>query len=221
MLTGLLLFTACGREPESNAPGTGPSEADSFTFFNIGKHSRLDGNTRGGLEKILGDAAVERRGIVNLAINYGSFLADHFPELDRMNRALNSDIGLRVKHPVTRLMYRYARQKGLPYSLVEFIYSESSLRPILIRLHYTADNPDALKTLKEKYGRPRKITWGRENASTRVWEKDSDFLFFNVIPKRGYKVEYRIDIYFTAAIERLIAEETAAAASQTSQRTGF
>ena len=220
LLTGLFFIAACGSEPDTHAPGT-TSAAGSFTFFNIGKQTRMNGKVRDDLEKLLGDAAVERRGIVDLTINYDTFLKDHFPALDRMNRALNSDIGLRVKHPVTRLMYRYPRQKGLPYDLVEFIFSEKTLRPLLIRLQYTADNPDALKTLEKKYGSFRKFDWGRENASSRVWEKEGDYLFFNTVPKRGYKVEYRIDIYFTAAIEGLLEKETPSAGPQPANRTGF
>ena len=105
LLTGGLVFTllvllavACGNEPENTAPRSRPADAGSFTFFEISKASRMNAGQRKSLEKILGDAAVERRGVVNLEMNHKTFLQDHFPDLDHLNRQLNSDIGLRVKH---------------------------------------------------------------------------------------------------------------------------
>jgi hypothetical protein len=222
VIAGLVLFVAaCGNEPDISAPERAGTEGESFTFFNIGKNARMNGTVRDDLKKILGDVAVERRGIVDLTINYPTFLQEHFPELDRMNRALNSDIGLRVKHRITRLMYRYAKQKGLPYDLVEFIFAEKTTRPILIRLHFKADIPGSLKTLEEKYGLPQTFTWGRENASSQVWQRDGDYLFYSVIPRRGNKVEYRIAIYFTAAIEDLIRVESEMQKTETQGKTGF
>jgi hypothetical protein len=217
----VLLTAACGEDPDTPKPRSGPAAAGSFTFFNIGSQTPLDAGQRKSLEKILGDAAVERRGIVNLEMNPKTFLKDHFPELDRMNRQLNSEIGLRVKHRVVRLMYRYAKQRGLPYDLVEIIYSEKTTRPILIRLQYKTGDTDAFKALEEKYGPPRKIDGGPEQASTHVWQKEGDYLFHSIVPKRGGKVEYRIAIYFTTAIEALIQSEKAGTGAEKQGKTGF
>jgi len=221
VLVCLAFLAACGNEAEPPASAPKISRDASFTFFNIGKNTRITGRVRGDLKKILGDAAVERRGVVNLTVNYNTFLEEHFPTLDRMNRQLNSDIGLRVKHPVTRLMYRYARQQGLPYDLVEVHFSEKSKQPILIRINFKSANPETLKTLMEKYGPSRKYTWGQEKGSSRVWQKGGDYLFYSVIPRRGNKVEYRIAIYFTAAVEALVQSETTGAASKANPKTGF
>jgi hypothetical protein len=217
----VLLTASCGNEPDTPAPRPAPEDSGSFTFFNIGKNSIINKKTGKDLEKILGDAAVERRGILNLAINYKDFLKDHFPELDRMNRRLNSSIGLRVEHRVVKRMYRYAGQKGLPYDLVEFLSSEKSEKPILIRLHFKTNGSDTLKTLERKYGPPRTLAWGREKATSRSWQKEGDYLFYSIVPKRGNKVEYRIDIYYTAAIEALIQSERSGQRSETSGKTGF
>ncbi len=141
-----------------------------------------------------------------------------------MNRQLNSEIGLRVKHRIVRRMYHYAKPKGLPYDLVEFFYSETSEKPLLIRLHFKTDGDDTLKTLEQKYGPPNTlawVAWGRENASTRFWQKEGDYLFFSIVPKRGNKVEYRIDIYFTGAIEALIQSEKSEQGSATPGKSGF
>lgn len=216
-----LLTVACGENPDTTAPRSGPAASGSFTFFEISKDTSINNSQRKSLEKILGDAAVERRGIVNLEVNHKTFLKDHFPELDRMNQQLNSEIGLRVKHRIVRLMYRYAKQKGLPYDLVEVLFSEETTRPILIRLQFKTGSADALKALEEKYGPPRYLEWGRENASARVWEKEGDYLFYSIIPRRGNKVEYRIAIYFTAAIEALIQSEKAGPGAEKQGKTGF
>ena len=221
-ITFLVVFTAaCGNEPDTSLPRSASEESGSFIFFDIGKNSIITKKTAKDLEKILGDAAVERRGILNLAINYKNFLKDHFPELDRMNRQLNSSIGLRVEHRIVRRMYRYARQKGLPYDLVELLYSEKSEKPILIRLHFKTNGSDTLKTLVQKYGPPRTLEWGLENASSRSWQKEGDYLFYSIVPRRGNKVEYRIDIFYTAAIEALIQSERSGPRSETSGKTGF
>jgi len=138
-----------------------------------------------------------------------------------MNRQLNSEIGLRVKHRIIRFMYRYAKQKGLPYDLVEVIFSEKATKPLLIRLHFKTGAADALKALEEKYGPPRSFEWGRENARSRVWEKEGDYLFYSVVPRRGNKVEYRIAIYFTDAIEALIQSEETGPGAEKQGKTGF
>ena len=227
-LTGLLSFAflvvfaaACGNEPDTSGPRPTPEASGSFTFFNIGKNSVITSQVKRNLEKILGDAAVEHRGILSLEINYKDFLKDHFPELDRMNRQLNSSIGLQVKHRIVRRMYRYAGQKGLPYDLVELLYSERSEKPILIRLYLKTTGLEALKTLEQKYGPPGTLEWGPENAASRFWQKEGDYLFFSTVPRWGSRVEYRIDIYFTAAIEALIQAEKSERKPATSGKTGF
>jgi len=220
-LACLILLAACGSETDKTGSRSAGDQTGSFTFFKIGKSTLISGSVRGELGNILGDAAVERRAIVNLTINNDTFLRENFPKLDRMNRELNSEIGLKVMHPVTRLMYRYARQKGLPYDLVEILFEENSKRPVLIRIHYKTENPDTLQTLEDKYGSSRNFDWGREMASSRVWEKDGDYLLYAVIPRRGNKVEYRIAIYFTAALEALIRPEETAQGAKPNAKTGF
>ncbi len=217
----ILLVVACGEGPDTTVPPSKTDDSGSFTFFNIGKETTINTRQRTNLEKILGDAAVERRGIVNLELNHKTFLKDNFPELDRMNRQLNSELGLRVKHRIVRLMYRYAKQKGLPYDLVEILFSEKTTKPLLIRLQFKTGDTDALKALEEKYGSPRNMAWGREQASTQVWQKQGDYLFHSVVPKRGGKVEYRIDIYFTDTIEALIQSEREGPGADKQGKTGF
>jgi len=217
----VLLIAACGNEPENTAPQSRPADSGSFTFFDISKDTSINNRQRKNLEKILGDEAVERRGIVNLEMNHKTFLQDHFPDLDRLNRQLNSEIGLRVKHRIVRLMYRYAKQKGLPYDLVELIFSEKTKKPLLVRLQFKTGAADARKALEAKHGPPRNLEWGRENASSRVWEKGGDYLFYSVVPKRGNKVEYRIAIYFTGAIEALTQSEKVNQKAGKSGKTGF
>ena len=217
----VLLIAACGEDPDTTVPPSGPAASGSFTFFDIGKDTPVNAWQRGSLEKILGDAAVERRGIVNLEMNHKTFLEEHFPELDRMNRQLNSEIGLRVKHRITRLMYRYAKQKGLPYDLVEILFAEDTTRPLLIRLQFRTGEAEALGALEAKYGAPRRVPWDLENARALVWEKEGDYLFYSVIPRRGNKVEYRIAIYFTTAIDALIQSKKTGSAAERHGKTGF
>ncbi len=217
----VVLTAACGNEPDTTVSRSVQDDSGSFTFFGIGESTLITKNTRNDLEKILGDAAVERRGILDLTINHKTFLQENFPELDRMNRQLNSAIGLRVKHRIVRSMYRYAKQKELPYDLVELVYSEKTHKPILIRLHFKTGAADTFKALEDKYGLPRTLEWGREKAVTRFWEKESDYLFYSVVPRRGNKVEYRIVIYFTGAIEAIIQSEKLDQEAERAGKTGF
>ncbi len=217
----LVLTAACGSESDTTDTRPALDDAGGFTFFGIGKTSRITRGTRNDLEKILGDAAVERRGIVDLTLNSKTFLQTHFPELDHINRQLNSAIGLRVKHRVVRLMYRYARQKGLPYDLVELLYAEETRQPLLIKLHFKTDADETLKALEEKYGPPQTLEWGREKTVTRIWAQESDYLFYAIVPKRGNKVEYRVNIYFTAALEALIQSEKSKRELEASRKTGL
>jgi len=218
----LVVFTAsCGNEPDTTGHRSTPEDSNSFTFFNIGKNSVITSKAKKDLEKILGEAAVERRGVLDLAMNHKTFLKEHFPKLDRMNRQLNSSIGLRVSHRIVRHMYRHAGTKGLPYDLVEFIYSEKPAKPLLIRLYFKTGGSEMFKTLEQKYGPAGTLEWGLEDAVLRFWQKDGDYLFFSTVPRWGSKVEYRIDIYFTAAIEALIQSEKAEQRPAPSNKTGF
>jgi len=104
---------------------------------------------------------------------------------------------------------------------VEILFSEKTAKPLVIRLHFKTGDTEALKALEEKYGLPRNIAWGREQASTQVWQKQGDYLFHSVVPKRGGKVEYRIAIYFTTAIEALIQSERVGPGGEKQGKTGF
>jgi len=94
----LILFTvSCGDKEETGLPRPAPEDSDSFTFFNIGKHTIISGNVRKGLNQTLGDDAIEPKNIIDLEINYKGFLKEYFADLDKLNKKLNSPLGERVE----------------------------------------------------------------------------------------------------------------------------
>ncbi len=219
---GLLLLLAagiagCGAEPEpAQPPPTG------FAFFDIGANNTLTASVRKSLAAQLGSEAFTGRGIVDLEINHAGFLRSHFPELDRLNRVLNHPPMERVEHDITRLVFRYARQKGQPFHYVELVFSNESGRPLFFKVSSRTDGPAIVDQLRQKYGEPRTVAWERAEGSTLYWTENRDVLTISVAPNRLGEVEYQIAIYHVGNLEAMIAAEKKAAEMRAEElrRTG-
>ena len=114
----LLIFYACGEKKESAKNQTAEVPSDSFTFFDLGRHSTLSKSVRNDLKQRLGRHAIEYRSIIDLDINFYGFLKKYFPSLDALNQSLNFPPGERIEHNTGKLMYRYARKENLPFDNV-------------------------------------------------------------------------------------------------------
>ena len=203
----ILYSVSCGDKQETEPPQPAPEHSDSFTFFDIGENTIISGKVREGLNKILGDDAIEPRNIIDLEINYEGFLKEYFVDLDELNKKLNSPLGERVEHNTVKLTYRYMQNKNVSFEYVELVYSEYTQRPVLIKIHFKKDELNTIEALKQKYGAPESIKWGGEASKSLYWKKSNDLLILSFVPDRFGKPKCQIVIYFKSALEKLLKDE--------------
>lgn len=200
-----------GEVPAAESPA-------GFTFFDVGVNTQIDDALRRDLQGQLGSDAIGYRLPITLEFNYKGFLADHFPEIDRLNRALNAPFGERKEHDTLVLMYRRAHKMETPFDYVELVFSNHTKRPLLFRIEPAGVGPAILDTLIEKYGPPRTIQWGDGDAKTLWWEDHTDLLFASVSPNRFGTPVYRFRIVFTRNIETMLKREIAEQQDREQQR---
>ena len=214
----LLMFFSCGEKKEPATEQRVQTQSDSFTFFDLGKNSKLSKSIRSDLRQRLGRDAIEGRGIIDLEINYYGFLEQYFSSLNELNRELNSPAGERIEHNIVKLMFRYARKENLPFDYVEFLFSNYSQLPLLFRINFQKDEANIVQTLKSKYGDPRLIDWKNKGGHSMYWDKDNDILIVSLVPDQFGNPEYQIRIFFVENIKALLATESAEKEKQKSRR---
>ncbi len=219
VLCGVLLWVfACGDKKEAAKEPASGTPSDSFTFFDLGKQSKLSKSVRNDLSQKLGRDAIEYRSIIDLDINFYGFLEKYFPSLSELNRNLNFPPGERIEHNTVKLMYRYTHKKNIPFDYVELLFSNFSQHPLLFRINFQKDEANIIETLKTKYGQPQRIDWKDKNGESMYWNKNNDFLILSLVPDQFGNPEYQIRIYFTENIKALIATETAEKEKTQSER---
>jgi hypothetical protein len=203
-------LAGCGGEKQESDDGVkAGSGRQSFTFFDIGATSEYSDATRRSLEKILGNDAISHRNMIKLEINDNGFLKRHFPELDDLNRQLNSRIGDRIDHDTVKLMYRYARKRDVPFDFVEIQFSDHSGHPLTIDIQFGEDRLGTISRLEEKYGPPKQVEREQGEGKTLFWQKNQDYLLVSIRPDQFGNIEHRIVIYFTKNLRELIRAEQA------------
>ena len=203
IIASLPILVSCSDNQDSANKSSRAADTESFTFFDLGKTSKLTNGVRRDLNNKLGRDAIERRSILDLAINYRGFLKRYFPELDALNQKLNSPPGERVEHHTVKLMYRYAQKKNVPFNLVELVFSDYTKTPVLFKINFKVNEADTVETLQEKYGLPQVIDWKEGNGKSRVWKKNGDILIESRIPDRFGNINYQIVIYYTDNLKLL------------------
>jgi hypothetical protein len=203
-----LLFLSCSPENDSPDVDAIPQLPASFSFFDVDVNTPLSRELRKRLGDILGDAAISNQNIMDLSLNLEpDFLESYFPRLDQLNRLLNSPPGERVEHNTTKITYRYAVKKNLPFTYVELLFSKYTRMPLIIRVLFKTDTLNIQTSLEEKYGSPMEIPWKQENGRSLFWKKNDDFLFYCFVPNQFGIPEYRVTIYFTHRIASLLEME--------------
>ncbi len=203
----LSMISACGDKKETATDQSTQTSSDSFTFFDLGKDSRLSEGVRKNLNRQLGNDAIERRSLLNLEINYYGFLQEHFPALHTLNIELNPTSGERIEHNISKLMYRYARKKDLPFDFVELIFSNYSQHPLLFKINFKEDEAGVVETLKAKYGEPQMIDWQHKNGQSIYWQRNNDVFMVSLVPDQFGNPAYQIRIFFADNIKALLEQE--------------
>jgi hypothetical protein len=205
VLLQLAIGCSADREPDSGSPAAAGSE--TFTFFELGGHSRYSEAIRRRLRDQLGNEAIAQRSIVDLETNAPGFLSAHLPEIDALNRRLNDPPGERVDHEVVKLMYRYARQRNVPFDYVELVFSGFSQAPLFFHIRFKADEAGTVDALRRRHGEPRVIDWEAGAGQSLVWQQEDDVLVVSRVPDRLGEIGHRITFYFTANIKEMLQAE--------------
>jgi len=202
-----MLCFACSDGDKNSAASTASQIDPSFSFFDVGVNTPFSHALRKSLYDILGDDAISTRNTIDLQINTDGFLSRHYPELQGLNDSLNTPAGERVEHDTTKLTYRYAVKKDLPFEYVELLFSHHSRMPMAIRAFFKKDQLDVLSSLRNKYGDPKEYPWKQENGKSLCWEKSGDVLFYSYVPNQFGVPEYQVTIYFTRHLQSLLDSE--------------
>jgi hypothetical protein len=214
----LLLLLSCGEKEEPTTHQSAQSPSESFTFFDLGRNSRFSESVRKNLNRQLGNDAIAKRSPLDLEINYYGFLKKHFPSLQALNLQLNPSTARRIEHNITKLMFRYARKKNLPFDYIELLFSNYSRLPLLFKINFKKDEANIVDTLKSKYGDPRLIDWKNKGGQSMYWEKNNDILIVSLVPDQFGNPEYQIRIFFVENIKALLAAENAEKVEQKRER---
>lgn len=203
-----LFFLSCSPEKEGPDADAIQELPVTFSFFDVDANTPLSSGLKSRLGSILGDAAISNQNTIDLSLNLEpQFLQKHFPRLHKLNRDLNSPLGERVEHNTTKITYRYATKKNLPFTYVELLFSNYTRMPLIIRVLFQKDTLDIRTSLEEKYGSPVEVPWEQENGKTLFWKKNDDFLLYCFVPNQFGVPEYRVTIYFTHRIASLLEME--------------
>ena len=183
---------------------------ETFSFLDVGINTRYSIKLRHRLESILGDDSIQKNNTIDLRMNSETFINKYFPDFDAINQKLNTPPGERVEHRSIKLMYRYAKNKGLAFNYVEFLFSEYTLTPLLIRVHFKQDNLGIREKLEQKYGTPSKLNWDKNQplATALYWEKNHDLMILSTLPDPLERPTYEINIYFAKRFKELIETES-------------
>jgi hypothetical protein len=177
---------------------------ESFTFFDLGVNTRFNNAVRSALSDHLGSDAIAYRSQIDLSVNDPDFLKTFFPELHTLNMQLNYPPRERIEHDTIKLMYRYARKAGVPFTYVELVFSGYSHRPLYFSMNISYEGGNIIDTLYHKYGRPEEIHGLTPPLKIDFWKKNSDVLLISTKSDRYGNPEYHIMIYYVNSLEELL-----------------
>jgi hypothetical protein len=210
-LSLILCLVASGCSDDRLLPDSvGTTYPETFSFLDVGINTLYDKELRHRLSNVLGDDSIQSNNTIDLEINNKTFLKDYFPTFHTINEALNTPPMDRVEHNAIKLMYRYAKNKGVAFNYVEFLFSEDTLTPLLIRVHFNQEGLGIRETLEQKYGAPETLRWDKNHpqATALYWKKNSDLLILSTVPDHLGRPTYQINIYFADRFNDLLKTES-------------
>jgi hypothetical protein len=197
----LVLCTAC--DQTTTPPPAATDTNSGFTFLELGADSTYSSDLRKHLDHRLGSSAISRRGLINLNNGPVGTLSRHFSALAELNQVLNYPPNERVEHPITRLMYRNAALKQLPFRYVELTFAQDNSKPLLFRIDLTQEADQIIDELNAKYGAPERIADPSKGIEIHYWHDQKDYLIITVWPNRGGTLQYQLAIYYVNNLSRL------------------
>lgn len=180
---------------------------ESFTFSGVGSTTRLTRNLRKALSEKLGSGGIENRGIIDLTVQPRGLLKKHFPSLYQLHQQLNSDIGARIEHNITRMTYRYPWKKNTPIQFARLVFSNETGWPLYFRIILKKEGSAIVDTISEKYGVPQKVASESGIGTVLYWEKNGDKLVVSKRKDRFGDPEYHVMFYFVNSLNRLLTVE--------------
>ena len=205
-------LSACGDGGDARGSAA-QSKAESFTFLEVGRETEVTDGLRSTLSAKLGNDAIEHRGIIDLEAVAPGVLREHLPELDALNRSLNSPPGERVEHDMIKLMYRYARSKETPFDYVELVFDPQTRKPLYFRVRFKGEDAGMIAALKAKHGTPRDVA-ASGGGRALIWQKEGDTLVVSVLPDQFGKPVHHVAVFFTDHLQQRLAAEQAQKASK-------
>lgn len=214
-----LILSGCGDGGDARSGNAPRPKVESFTFLDMGRETEVTDALRSTLSAKLGNDAIEHRGIIDLDAVAPGVLREHLPELDALNRALNSPPGERVEHDMIKLMYRYARSKDTPFDYVELVFDPQTRKPLFFRVRFKGDDAGMIEALTSKHGPPR-VAGASGGGRALIWQKEGDSLVVSVLPDQFGKPVHHVAVFFTENLQQRVAAEQAQKASTGKPRPG-
>jgi hypothetical protein len=177
---------------------------ESFTFFDLGSNTRFSSDVRSALSDRLGSDAIAYRSQIDLSVNSPEFMQTFFPELQALNLQLNYPPRERIEHDTIKLMYRYSRKVGVPFTYVEMVFSGYSQRPLYFSIIVSHDGDNVIDALHQKYGPPEEIQGLKSPLKACFWRKNNDLLLISIMSDRYGNPEYHIMIYYVNSLKELL-----------------
>ena len=203
----VVVFVDFNKKTENSGMVKFEKISEGFTFFDIGENTQFSNDVRRGLKDKLGSDAKESWITLDLSTNYRGFLQEHFPELHELNKKLNSPVGERVEHNTTKLTFRYAQKKNVPFEYVQLIFSNYTKKPLSIYIRSKKEGSDVIDTITKKYGDAKTIGWDKEEGKSLYWKKNKSILIISIRDDRYGNPEYHTIIYYVPNLEELLLQE--------------
>jgi hypothetical protein len=139
---------------------------------------------------------------VDLEFQRPGWLARFLPDLDALNRRLNSDFRERVEYDVLTLRYNYPSRTSPAFEKVRLVFDGKTRHPLYFEILANAAGAEILKVIEDKYGTP--VDRSEAGEKVLLWVKSGDWMV--VLPRinRLGRPEYLIGIYFVRRIESLL-----------------
>lgn len=193
--------------PPESITDTDATLPRSFTFFGLDANDPLTPAVRRRLSAHLGSDAIEKRGLIDLTLNPPGLVEERFDTLWALHRSLNSEVGARVEHNITRLTYRYPAQKDTPFALVRLVFSNYNAKPLYFQMTLKKEGSAIIDTVKEKYGAPDPIAYPGNTGPVLYWEKSGDMLIVSQLRDRFGDPEYHVMICYVNNLRQLRTRE--------------